>query len=141
MGAYMEIEPSRSTASHEPIPGLIAAVRRDGRRLYTPHGKAAVIAQCTRPGASMAGVALAHGINPNIVRKWVVDAQAITASTRVANRLLPVQVVASVQPEPKPAASRSTMPTVSCEVVLARGTLRLSVDAQGLRQVIDALSL
>jgi hypothetical protein len=32
--------------------------------------KAEVLAECERPGASVAAVAMAHGINANLVHKW-----------------------------------------------------------------------
>jgi len=34
--------------------------------------KAQVLAECQRPGASVAAVALAHGLNANLLRKWLV---------------------------------------------------------------------
>jgi transposase len=34
--------------------------------------KAQVLAACRQPGASVAAVALAHGLNVNLVRKWLV---------------------------------------------------------------------
>ena len=37
------------------------------RRYYSPELKTHVVAQCQVSGASVAGVALAHGINANIV--------------------------------------------------------------------------
>ncbi|WP_083438250.1 transposase [Caldimonas brevitalea] len=34
-----------------------------------------VVEECLRPGVSIAAVALAHGLNANMLRKWVTDAQ------------------------------------------------------------------
>lgn len=48
---------------------------RRRRRRHTPDFKASVIAQCMRPGVSVAAVALAHSLNANMLRKWVIDAQ------------------------------------------------------------------
>ena len=42
------------------------------RRAYSTEFKAAVLAACQQPGASVAAVALAHGLNVNLVRKWLV---------------------------------------------------------------------
>jgi transposase len=42
------------------------------RRTHSPEFKARVLAACRQPGASIAAVALAHGINANVVRKWLV---------------------------------------------------------------------
>ena len=41
------------------------------RRYYSPELKSQVVAECHNTGASVAGVALAHGINANIVYRWL----------------------------------------------------------------------
>jgi transposase len=47
----------------------LALVRQ--RRSYPKEIKAQIVAQCRQPGVSVAGVALSHGINANLVRKWI----------------------------------------------------------------------
>lgn len=42
------------------------------RRVHGAEFKAQVLAECRQPGASVAAVALAHGLNVNLVRKWLV---------------------------------------------------------------------
>jgi transposase len=44
------------------------------RRNHEPEFKAAVVAECSRPGVSIAGVALHHRLNANLLRRWVVQA-------------------------------------------------------------------
>ena len=44
---------------------------RRRRRRHSDEFKAAVIQECMRPGVSMAAVALAHGLNATMLRKWV----------------------------------------------------------------------
>ncbi len=41
------------------------------RRFYSPELKLQVVGSCAQPGASIAGVALQHGINANIVHRWL----------------------------------------------------------------------
>jgi transposase len=41
------------------------------RRFYSPELKLQVVAACAQPGASIAGLALQHGINANIVHRWL----------------------------------------------------------------------
>ena len=41
------------------------------RRRHTEEFKAQVIAACLQPGVSVAAVALANGLNTNLVRLWV----------------------------------------------------------------------
>jgi transposase len=40
------------------------------RRRHDAEIKAKVLAACNEPGASISAVALAHGLNANLVRKW-----------------------------------------------------------------------
>jgi transposase len=42
------------------------------RRVHGAEFKAQVLAECEEPGASVAAVALAHGLNVNLLRKWLV---------------------------------------------------------------------
>ena len=44
---------------------------RSQRRVHSAEFKTQVLAECRQPGASVAAVAIAHGLNPNIVRKWL----------------------------------------------------------------------
>jgi len=48
-----------------------ANANRPKRRLYSPELKAQVMQECRKSGASVAGVALSHGINANIVHRWL----------------------------------------------------------------------
>jgi transposase len=41
------------------------------RHSYPKSFKAQVVQECLQPGASIASVALGHGINANLVRKWI----------------------------------------------------------------------
>jgi transposase len=43
---------------------------RRGRRRHSAEFKQQVLADCAQPGTSVAGVALAHRINANLVQKW-----------------------------------------------------------------------
>ena len=45
---------------------------RSQRRVHSAEFKAQVLAECQAPGASVAAIALAHGLNVNLVRKWLV---------------------------------------------------------------------
>jgi transposase len=44
---------------------------RDGRCLYDPEAKRELVGICLQPGTSIAKVALEHGINANLLRKWI----------------------------------------------------------------------
>ncbi|MDM0037044.1 transposase [Variovorax sp. J22P271] len=55
--------------------------KRSSRRRHAAELKRQVLAACAEPGASVAQVALAHGLNANLVHKWrrVVDAGGIAS--------------------------------------------------------------
>lgn len=55
------------------------------RRRHLPAFRASVIQACLQPGVSIAAVALANGLNANMVRKWVIEER---------KRSLPAQVQA-----------------------------------------------
>ena len=44
--------------------------KRVGRRRHDDELKAKVLSECSVPGASVAQVALTHGLNANLVHKW-----------------------------------------------------------------------
>lgn len=46
------------------------ASRPRTRRSYSDEFKAQVLAECEAPGASVAKVAMSHGINDNVVHRW-----------------------------------------------------------------------
>lgn len=49
---------------------IVTGTRRDGRQ-----SKQALVKACLQPGVSLAGMALKHGINANLLHKWVVRYQ------------------------------------------------------------------
>lgn len=46
------------------------------RRRHSAEVKAQVLGECSQPGTSVAGVAMSHGINANVVHKWRRQAHA-----------------------------------------------------------------
>lgn len=50
---------------------LIVRHGRDGRCLYDPEAKRELVRICLQPGISVAKVALEHGINTHLLRKWI----------------------------------------------------------------------
>ncbi|MDN4592308.1 IS66 family insertion sequence hypothetical protein [Xenophilus aerolatus] len=43
--------------------------------MHSDEFKADAVAACAQPGMSMAAVAMAHGINANLLRRWVHEAE------------------------------------------------------------------
>jgi transposase len=44
--------------------------KKISRRRHDPDLKAQILSECEQPGASVASVAMSHGINANVVHKW-----------------------------------------------------------------------
>ena len=53
-----------------------------GRRRYSDEFKRKVVAACFEPGVSTAALALANGLNANLLRRWVVESCAPSDSPR-----------------------------------------------------------
>ena len=104
------------------------------RRRHSAEFKSEVVNACGAPGASVAGVALAYGVNANLVRQWlrgrgfqqsalVVPAPAVPAPRAIAPTFVPLALPPTLpapQPNPIPAA-----PDIRIEV--RRGGMQLSV--------------
>ncbi|WAR46266.1 IS66-like element accessory protein TnpA [Methylomonas rapida] len=50
---------------------LVVGHRSNGRCRYDPEAKRELVEACLQPGVSVARMALAHGINANLLRKWI----------------------------------------------------------------------
>ncbi len=83
------------------------------RRRHSAELKAQILSECARPGASVAGVALAHGINANVVHKWRRHAGAVP---------LPV---ASFVPVAMPAPANAAPAAIRME--LRRGATSITI--------------
>lgn len=67
------------------------------RRSFTDEFRRQVVAETERPGASIAGIALAHRINANVVHKWrqrLLGQSRQTAQDLDREALIPIAVVA-----------------------------------------------
>ena len=80
------------------ISNEVGAGRRR-RRAHSAEFKAQVVAACRSPGVSIAAVAMANGVNANLARRWVVDAErrgagvlASSGSSAVPTTFVPLQL-------------------------------------------------
>ena len=89
------------------------------RRRYSREQKAQIIAECDAPGASVARVAMSHGINANIVHGWRKRARegGAVASAR-SLEFVPVALAPAAEP---PAADRNV------EIELRRGAVFMKI--------------
>ncbi len=92
-------------------------VRR--RRHYSAELKEQILLECAQPGASVAKIAIAHGINANIVHGWRKLAREANALMLPAPSFVPVTVAA----EDRPAA-----PERQIDLELRRGPLTVKLN-------------
>jgi len=142
----MKIVDTKTSSSRSgSTPGV--RVNRTGRRTYTAEYKRSVVEECQKPGVSVAGVALAHRINANLLRRWIVRHNRESAANSPMV-LLPVSVQrASPASGGDHGASTATTnrrragaAAIEIEAYGVRIHLRGSVDAHALRAVLDVLS-
>jgi transposase len=126
----------RSTQSEAAVPA------RRTKRSHSEEFKQSVVQACAQPGASVSGVALANGVNANLVRKWCLDRQVVPSpKPRIEiPQLLPVKVEAT----PGRAPSKVTAPAsksggIDLDLYGARITVRAGTDLDTLRAVLQIL--
>ena len=94
------------------------------RRFYSPELKLQVVRTCAQPGASIAGVALQHGINTNIVHRWI---REHSQGTLVIQPQAFVPVTLSTEPEPVASKPVAVAATSEIRMQLRRGTSSVTV--------------
>lgn len=78
-----------------------AAVLGRRRRKHSDEFKAQVAAACSQPGVSIAAVSMAHGVNANLARRWIIDAREPVREPIDMQRAKP-QVAAQKSAPPPP---------------------------------------
>jgi transposase len=129
---------------------------RSNRRVHSAEFKAQVLSECRQPGASVSAVAIAHGLNTNVVRKWLagrglkrMGTAAAAAATEAASRVITpaLQFVPVELAQSAPVlAAHAAQPDIRIE--LQRGGLHVKLQcaasagalyAAQLRALADAL--
>jgi len=95
----------------------MGATRGGTRRKHTDEFRAEVLAQCRRPGKSIAGVALEHGLNANLVRTWLRNsALSGNACAEVATLKAPAAEFPSFIPLPLAVTQPDPVQVIQVEV-------------------------
>ena len=98
----------------------MASERPATRRRYSAEAKAQVMAECDAPGASVAKVAMAHGINANVVHRWrQLERECGATVPACTNQFVPVSLAA----EPVAAASSAA----DIQIQLRRGATAMVI--------------
>src|SRR5579872_2066029 len=127
-------------------PPVVEAPAGSKRRKYSIAEKRRIVEESFEPGASVARVARAHGVNANQVFSWrrLYQRGRLGANIRTAPavELLPVTISdAPAAPVPTPAATPSSVSPGTIQLQLPRGRLRIEgvVDPDCLRVVLNCL--
>ena len=102
-----------------------ANASRPQRRFYSTEFKGQVTQECRQSGASVAGVALSHGINANIVHRWLRE-HSQTALVLQSQAFVPVTL-----DEPAPGSAPQAAPDIRIEVQRANATIVVKWPLQG----------
>ena len=126
----------------ELVPNLVRGHRRDGRCLYDKSAKCELVRRCLEPGVSLAGLALAHGLNANLLHKWVETLSGKVRPRRVRALSGPSAVLLPVKVEECGATGTPSAHEGYVEIVLAGGTVRAHgrVEVEWLRTVLDCVA-
>ena len=96
-------------------------IKRAARRAHSEELRSQVLAECAQPGASVAAVAMAHGLNANLVRKWrkakVTAPQQASVPERNTGQFIPLKLA-----EPSTA-----LPPSDIRIELRRGALTMAI--------------
>ena len=141
----MKIVDTKSGAAGAPFR---VRTNRTGRRTYSREYKLEIVEECSAPGVSVAGVALSHRINANLVRRWIVQRGAgrLYPTVNTSSVMLPVtvglssRVVLPVRRASAPGPSKNCAGVIEIELEAARIRVRGAVDAAALRTVLDVLA-
>ena len=94
-----------------------------GRRSYSPEFKAQVVATCRIPGMSVASVARQHGINHNILHRWLRELAPVSLNDCVSSPPAFIELpMPQIKAESTPAASSGNV-----QVEFRRGDLVIKV--------------
>ncbi len=108
-----------------------AIAQRPKRRYYSPELKSQVVAQCQVSGASVASVALAHGINANIVHRWLRE-QTAAPMPAVRNEFVALALTPVAVQQPAPASEPASPPRdIRVEVRRSAGSVTVNWPLEG----------
>ncbi|WP_306854188.1 transposase [Cupriavidus necator] len=112
----------------------VSTVERLRRREYGAEFKAMVLEQVHQAGASVAGVALSHGLNPIMVHRWMREErqrQMLTALSE-GHAFVPLQV------EALPAVTGEVLPC-NTPAAATPETIRIEIQRQAARWLCTCL--
>jgi len=98
--------------------------KTDSRRRHGADLKARVLSECERPGASVAAIAMAHGLNANLVHKWRCKIRSASQSTDAAELAPFIALPLTAAPTPP---ERAASPPPEIRIELRRAALTVNI--------------
>jgi transposase len=120
-------------------------VRECKRQFRTLEEKRRIVEEALQPGASVARVARAHGVNANQLFGWrrLYQQGRLERKAKETPSLLPVRVIGAAEMEAERSTGTPTRRTPSgmIHIEVPKGQLRIAgrVDAEALRVVLEKL--
>ncbi len=111
---------------------LPAGGRRRGR--YSDEFKRKVVGACRAPGVSTAAVALANGLNANLLRRWILESAPLVAMSKrpSAKTLTQTQAVPFIPLSlPAPVQAPVAADTIRIDIERAGTSIRVQWPASG----------
>ena len=118
----------------EVVASLVRGHKSDGRCVYDAQAKRELVKRCQQPGVSVAATAMAHGINANLLRTWILKSSRRNGlAASIAPVMLPVKTRTESPVRPSPDGH--------LELTLPVGTIRIhgTVSRESLQAAIDCL--
>ena len=108
---------------------LIKAPMRRSRRRYTEEFKKQATEACLIPGVSIASVALANGLNANLLRRWVTERQEAVAGSVTLPDQHPLEITEPSIPGlvPITVAMPETPPSGEIKIEIHRNQMLISI--------------
>lgn len=124
----------------ELIPNLVRSRKINGRSVYDKAAKRELVRRCLQPGVSLARTALDHGINANLLRKWV--RQQIGKPAREGSNLPALASAPLLAVKTTRTVRMSPSAEGYLELLVAGGTIRIHgrIDAQTLSLALECLA-
>lgn len=102
------------------------------RRRYDPQFKADLVAHCQQRGISVASVAQDHGINANLLRRWIQEHERYgepetLVRSMPAKRDIAAQFIALPTPSVHPETAQQPEASAQIEITLERAGLKASI--------------
>ena len=93
------------------------------RRKHSDEFKAQAVRACEHPGVSMAAVALAYGINANLLRRWVLSRRTVAANAALPS-FIPLRLPAAALPL---SSSPPPLPSGDIQIEIQREAMSVKV--------------